>query len=112
VLINLVGNAIKFTARGRVSVEARGEEEGDGRRWLVLVVEDTGIGIAAADLARVFEPFTQVDSSPRRRYEGSGLGLSLSRRLVQTMGGTLSVRSQPGRGSAFTLRLPAEQVAG
>ena len=111
VLINLIGNAIKFTAGGRVSVEARGEEEA-GRRWLVVVVADTGIGIEAADLARIFEPFTQVDSSPRRRYEGSGLGLSLSRRLVQTMGGALAVRSQPGRGSVFTLRLPAEQFAG
>ena len=111
VLINLIGNAIKFTAGGRVSVEARGEEEA-GRRWLVVVVADTGIGIEAADLARIFEPFTQVDSSPRRRYEGSGLGLSLSRRLVQTMGGTLAVRSQPGRGSVFTLRLPAEPFAG
>ena len=110
-LINLIGNAIKFTAGGRVSVEARGEEEA-GRRWLVVVVADTGIGIEAADLARIFEPFTQVDSSPRRRYEGSGLGLSLSRRLVQTMGGTLAVRSQPGRGSVFTLRLPAEPFAG
>jgi len=107
VLIHLVGNAIKFTARGRVTIEVRADEEG-GRRWLALVVEDTGIGIAAVDLARIFEPFTQVDSSPRRRYEGSGLGLSLSRRLAQTMGGALLVRSQPGRGSAFTLRLPAE----
>jgi signal transduction histidine kinase len=107
VLINLVGNAIKFTADGRVTVEVRAEVEG-GRRWLSLIVEDTGIGIAAADLARIFDPFTQVDSTPRRRYEGSGLGLSLSRRLAQTMGGALSVRSQPGRGSAFTLRLPAD----
>ncbi len=107
VLINLVGNAIKFTAGGRIIIEVRSEEEG-GRRWLVLVVEDNGIGIDAADLARIFDPFTQVDSSPRRRYEGSGLGLSLSRRLAETMGGALTVRSMPGRGSAFTLRLPAE----
>jgi signal transduction histidine kinase len=107
ILVNLIGNAIKFTAGGRITVEARGEEEA-GRRWLVLIVEDTGIGIAPVDLARIFEPFTQVDSSPRRRYEGSGLGLSLSRRLAQTMGGALSVRSQAGRGSTFTLRLPAE----
>ena len=110
VLINLVSNAIKFTAGGRITVDASAVEDA-GRRWLVLVVEDEGIGIAATDLARIFDPFTQVDSSPRRRYEGSGLGLSLSRRLIQTMGGSLTVRSQPGRGSAFTLRLPAEQRA-
>jgi signal transduction histidine kinase len=109
VLINLVGNAIKFTVGGRISVAVRGEHDG-GRPWLLLVVEDTGIGIAPEDLARIFDPFTQVDSSPRRRYEGSGLGLSLSRRLAQNMGGALSVRSQPGRGSAFTLRLPAEDL--
>ncbi len=108
-LINLVGNAIKFTANGRVTVEVRGEEDATGC-WLVLIVEDTGIGIDAADLARIFEPFTQVDSSPRRRYEGSGLGLSLSRQLARTMGGALSVRSQRGRGSTFTLRLPAQHA--
>ena len=110
VLINLVGNAIKFTSNGRVAVHVRSEQAG-GRRWLVLVVEDTGIGISEADQKRIFEPFTQVDSSPRRRYEGSGLGLSLCKRLIEMMGGTITVRSQLGSGSAFTVRLPTAPPA-
>src|SRR5690606_34963061 len=71
VLINLVGNALKFTGNGRVVVHVRGEGEGESR-WLVFAVEDSGIGIRDADCRRIFEPFTQVDASPRRRYEGSG----------------------------------------
>lgn len=110
VLINLIGNAIKFTSHGRITVQVRSELEGS-RRWVILVVEDTGIGISEADLRRIFEPFTQVDSSPRRRYEGSGLGLSLCKRLVEMMDGTLTVRSHPGEGSAFTVRLPAALAA-
>jgi len=110
VLVNLVSNAIKFTSQGRVAVHARAEHE-DLRRWLVLVVEDTGIGISEADQRRIFDAFTQVDSSPSRRYEGSGLGLALCKRLVEMMGGTIAVRSQLGKGSAFTVRLPAAPPA-
>src|SRR5690606_1340479 len=73
VLINLVGNALKFTVRGRVTVHVRGETV-DLAHFLVFEVEDTGIGIREGDTRRIFEPFTQVDSSPRRRYEGTGLG--------------------------------------
>ncbi|MDC0722365.1 sensor histidine kinase [Nannocystis bainbridge] len=105
VLVNLVGNALKFTARGRVTVYVRGEADGDAQ-FVVFAVEDTGIGIREGDHKRIFEPFTQVDSSPRRRYEGTGLGLSLCKHLVEMMGGTIGVRSQVGQGSVFTVRLP------
>lgn len=101
-LINLVGNAIKFTSQGTVAITAAIDGES-----VVVTVEDTGIGIGELDLDRIFQPFTQVDASPRRRYEGSGLGLSLCKRLAEMMGGTLAVRSQLGRGSTFTWRLPA-----
>ncbi len=104
VLVNLVGNAIKFTSQGQVTITAA--IEGDGQA-VVVTVEDSGIGIGELDLDRIFQPFTQVDASPRRRYEGSGLGLSLCKRLAEMMGGTLAVRSQLGRGSTFTWRLPA-----
>ena len=103
VIVNLVGNAIKFTSQGRIAVTLTLEGEG---RAFVVSVEDTGIGISEVDLERIFDPFTQVDASPRRRYEGSGLGLSLCKRLAEMMGGSLGVRSQLGRGSTFTLRLP------
>jgi signal transduction histidine kinase len=106
VLINLVGNALKFTSRGRVTVHVRGERE-DLAHYLVVAVEDTGIGIREADCERIFEPFTQVDSSVRRRYEGTGLGLALCKSLVEMMGGTIAVRSSFGQGSVFTVRLPA-----
>ncbi|WAS93596.1 sensor histidine kinase [Nannocystis punicea] len=107
ILINLVGNALKFTARGRVTVHVRGETV-DLAHFVVFAVEDTGIGIRDGDHRRIFEPFTQVDSSPRRRYEGTGLGLALCKNLVEMMGGTIGVRSQFGHGSVFTVRLPAE----
>ncbi|MFY0537610.1 sensor histidine kinase [Nannocystis pusilla] len=110
VLINLIGNALKFTARGRVTVYVRGEEVGPAR-FVVFAVEDTGIGIREGDHRRIFEPFTQVDSSPRRRYEGTGLGLALCKHLVEMMGGSIGVRSEFGHGSVFTVRLPAEPPA-
>jgi signal transduction histidine kinase len=110
VLLNLVGNALKFTVRGRVTVHVRREAE-DLAHHLVIEVEDTGIGIRRTDHDRIFEPFTQVDSSVRRRYEGSGLGLTLCKSLVEMMGGRIAVRSQVGRGSVFTVRLPAEPPA-
>jgi signal transduction histidine kinase len=110
VLINLVGNALKFTARGRVTVHVRGETV-DLAQFVVFAVEDTGIGIRDGDHRRIFEPFTQVDSSPRRRYEGTGLGLALCKNLVEMMGGTIGVRSEFGRGSVFTVRLPAAAPA-
>jgi two-component system NtrC family sensor kinase len=98
VLLNLLSNAVKFTpSGGRVAVRAavRGP-------WVDVSVADTGIGIAADDLERIFEPFEQADSSLARHYEGTGLGLALSRSLMELMGGTLAVRSEPGHGAEFT----------
>ena len=101
VLSNLLGNAIKFTRDGRVSLIVAEDPGG-----IEVTVEDTGIGIPADKLESIFEPFMQVDSAFTRRYEGTGLGLAICRRLCALMGGSLTVRSTLGRGSAFTLRLP------
>ncbi|MEO7243800.1 MAG: PAS domain S-box protein, partial [Rubrivivax sp.] len=105
VLLNLVNNALKFTAQGEVRIEV--ERAG---RELLLRVHDTGIGIAAAALAGLFQPFRQVDNSLARTHEGTGLGLYLSRRLTELMGGRISVESTPGQGSCFTVSLPLPQV--
>ena len=99
----LAGNAVKFTpAGGHVRLEAAGDEAGG----LVFRVTDTGIGMEQADIPRAFEPFTQLESSFARRYPGSGLGLHLARLLAETIGATLDLESQPGRGTTATLRLP------
>ena len=100
VLMNLVANAVKFTAQGRVEVKASVRE---GR--LVLEVSDTGIGMSPEVQQRLFEPFHQADASTTRRFGGTGLGLVISRRLVEAMGGTLQVSSEAGRGSCFTVSL-------
>ena len=100
VLTNLVNNAVKFTPpQGRVRVVTRGREG-----WVEIRVIDSGIGIPAEELERIFEPFTRVEGGTDRR-EGSGLGLSLSRKLIEAMGGMLGVESTPGQGSSFTVRL-------
>ena len=107
ILRNLVSNALKFTEAGEVRVSARvlADERVSFR------VADTGVGIAAEDQARIFEDFAQVDGEVQRRRRGTGLGLPLSRKLAELLGGTLGVRSEPGRGSAFTLELPREYRA-
>ena len=99
---NLISNAVKFTDRGGVRIEAF---EKSGER-LVVKVSDTGIGIAPEDHARIFEPFTQVDSSVVRRFGGTGLGLAICRKVVALMGGTIEVASALGNGAAFTVDLP------
>ncbi|HEX6373613.1 MAG TPA: ATP-binding protein [Longimicrobium sp.] len=104
ILRNLVSNALKFTEAGEVRVSARAAE---GDR-IVFRVADTGVGIAAEDQARIFEDFAQVDGHVQRRRRGTGLGLPLSRKLAELLGGTLEVQSEPGRGSVFTLELPRE----
>ena len=105
ILLNLVGNALKFTPHGSVSISASTFAAEDGVR-LRLEVCDTGIGIAADQLASVFEKFTQADTSTTRRYGGSGLGLSITRELVGLMNGAIHVDSMPGVGSTFRVELP------
>jgi signal transduction histidine kinase len=108
VLLNLLSNAVKFTPRGEVRVAASALTLDDGRRQLRFAVSDTGIGIAEKDLERLFIPFQQLDGSPSRRYGGAGLGLAISKRLAELMGGEIHVESTPGQGSTFSFTLPAE----
>ncbi|MDG1490284.1 MAG: ATP-binding protein, partial [Planctomycetota bacterium] len=113
VLTNLAGNALKFTPGGLVRVQVdRGEDDGD-QAVLNFRVIDNGIGIEDAELERLFEAFTQADSSVSRRYGGTGLGLTISKLLVEGMGGRISASSAPGKGSTFefTLRLQRTKVA-
>jgi PAS domain S-box-containing protein len=104
ILFNLVGNALKFTERGFVRIASRVCPE-PGGALLTLTVEDSGVGMDAATRARLFQPFTQADSSTTRRFGGTGLGLSIVRRLAELMGGGVSAESTPGKGSRFTVTL-------
>jgi signal transduction histidine kinase/CheY-like chemotaxis protein len=101
-LINLAGNAVKFTAVGGVAIEASAEQLPDGVR-LVCAVRDTGVGIDLANAPRLFDEFAQVGGDAAHRSEGAGLGLAITRRLARAMGGDVSVKSTPGKGSVFTL---------
>jgi signal transduction histidine kinase/CheY-like chemotaxis protein len=109
VLTNLVGNAIKFTEAGEVVVEATDAVETGTQATITLRVRDTGIGISPDRQAAVFESFTQADGSTTRRYGGSGLGLAICRQLVELMGGTIRVQSEPGRGSTFSVTLTLDK---
>ena len=102
VLLNLLGNAIKFTDQGEVVLRVECDPHAEGPGSLLFTVRDTGIGIPRDKLAVIFERFTQVDSSMTRPYSGTGLGLTISRRLVERMGGRMWVESEPGRGSTFS----------
>jgi PAS domain S-box-containing protein len=104
IVLNLLSNALKFTPAGSVTIAATYDPRG---RTVTISVQDTGVGIAAEDQAKVFEDFRQLDSSPARGYGGTGLGLSICRRLSQMLGGTIDLESVSGEGSTFTLRLPA-----
>ena len=106
VLLNLVSNAVKFTERGGVVVDVA--RDPDAQASVRFEVRDTGIGIPAETLPKLFAPFVQADSSTARRFGGSGLGLAICKRLVEAMGGTLGVRSEPGRGSCFHFALPLQ----
>jgi CheY-like chemotaxis protein len=107
VLLNLLSNAAKFTAGGTVTLEVSREDTATQRSWIVFRVADTGIGMTSEQIDRIFQAFTQADSSIQAKYGGTGLGLTLSRRLCQTMGGDITVESEVGMGSTFTVRLPA-----
>jgi PAS domain S-box-containing protein len=112
ILTNLVGNAVKFTAAGRVRLAVEGRCGADGLRWeLGFSVSDTGQGIAPEALGRLFQPFTQADASTTRRFGGTGLGLSITKGLAELLGGSVEVTSTVGRGSRFTARLPIEAGA-
>jgi two-component system cell cycle sensor histidine kinase PleC len=104
IVLNLLSNALKFTPAGSVTMTASYDLK---TRTMVIAVRDTGVGISQADQRKVFEDFRQLDSSPTRGYGGTGLGLSICRRLSQMLGGSIDLVSDLGRGSTFTLRLPA-----
>jgi CheY-like chemotaxis protein len=106
ILINLLGNAIKFTDKGEVRLDVRLISEGRGSPRLEFVVSDTGIGMTQEQLARLFQPFAQADHSITERFGGTGLGLSVSKRLANLLGGDIRVQSEPGRGSTFVFELP------
>jgi len=112
VLINLAGNAIKFTKNGHVLIQVEGEKKGNGKAFLRFSVEDTGIGIPEDKLKIIFEKFTQMDTSNTRRYGGAGLGLTISKQIVELMNGTIGVSSAAGKGSTFwftlTLQIDAQ----
>jgi signal transduction histidine kinase/DNA-binding response OmpR family regulator len=104
IVLNLLSNACKFTKEGEVALRVR--KVVDGHDWVELAVADTGIGLTAEQQAQLFQDFTQADSLTARRYGGTGLGLAISRKLARMMGGDVTVASEPGKGSVFTVRLP------
>ena len=110
VLVNLLGNAAKFTERGEVVLAVRAPSVGDGRTELAFSVRDTGIGIPVSAMSRLFQSFSQVDASTTRKYGGTGLGLAISSRLVEMMGGRMWVESDVGTGSTFHFTVQVESV--
>ena len=111
ILLNLIGNAIKFTDHGRVVVKVSVEELNEDRVDVLICVEDSGIGISKADQKLLFQAFSQVESSDTRRFNGTGLGLMISQKLASLMDGDISMRSTSGQGSQFSLRLPFKLAA-
>lgn len=111
VLLNLISNAIKFTEQGRILVQAEVESETEDAAVITFSVTDTGIGISSDGLKVLFTPFTQVDGSSTRKVGGTGLGLTISKRLVELMGGSIRVESEAGKGSTFSFTIPFTRVA-
>jgi adenylate cyclase len=105
-LLNLMSNANKFTEKGTVTIAARQRQE-NGRDWITFSVADTGIGMTAEQMGKLFQEFSQASVTTASKYGGTGLGLVISRRFCQMMGGDITVASEPGKGSVFTVRLPA-----
>jgi len=104
-ILNLLSNAGKFTKKGRVTLQVT-REKGDAEDWIRIAVSDTGIGIRPDNLQKLFQDFNQGDASTSSKYGGTGLGLALSQNLCRMMGGDISVESEFGRGSRFTIRVP------
>jgi signal transduction histidine kinase len=104
ILLNLLSNACKFTKEGEIKLRAR--RVLDGRDWVEFAVADTGIGMTAEQQAKLFEEFAQADRITAQRFGGTGLGLAITRKLARMMGGDVTVTSEPGKGSVFTVRLP------
>jgi adenylate cyclase len=104
ILLNLLSNACKFTKDGEVALRAR--KVANGRDWIELSVADTGIGMTSEQQARLFEEFSQAERTTAQRFGGTGLGLAITRKLARMMGGDVTVTSEPGKGSVFTVRLP------
>jgi signal transduction histidine kinase len=104
-LLNLMSNANKFTDHGTITLASRQGQE-DGRDWVIISVADTGIGMTAEQMGKLFQEFSQADASTTRKYGGTGLGLAISKRFCQMMGGDITVESELGIGSVFTMRLP------
>jgi signal transduction histidine kinase len=104
-LLNLMSNANKFTERGTITIDAHHQQE-NGGDWIALAVTDTGIGMTPEQMDKLFQEFSQASSSTASKYGGTGLGLAISKRFCQMMGGDITVASEPGRGSTFTIRLP------
>jgi len=104
-LLNLMSNANKFTERGSIAINARQDRE-DGRDCITIEVADTGIGMTPEQMGKLFQEFSQASSGTAAKYGGTGLGLVISKRFCQMMGGDITVESEPGRGSTFTIRVP------
>jgi signal transduction histidine kinase len=110
ILLNLLSNACKFTERGQVSLKVR-RAVLDGGSWIEFAVADTGIGMTPEQMAKLFEEFSQADATKARQYGGTGLGLAITRKLSRMMGGDVTVTSEVGKGSVFTICLPAGTAA-
>jgi signal transduction histidine kinase len=108
ILLNLLDNAAKFTRQGRITFSIARERVADGAEWICFRVADTGIGMTTGQVLDLFQPFAQADDATTREYGGSGLGLTISHRFCQMMGGEIIIESEVDRGSVFIVRLPAE----
>jgi signal transduction histidine kinase len=106
-LLNLLSNASKFTQKGTITLEAA-RAAASGRDWVTVHIRDTGIGMSPEQLQKLFQPFTQADASTTRKFGGTGLGLTICRKFAQMMGGDVTVESELGKGSTFTLQVPAQ----
>ena len=111
IIINLISNAAKFTQRGQIALEVTQSDDSEGAVWIDFAVRDSGIGMTPEQVGKLFQAFTQADASTTRKYGGTGLGLTISKRFAEMMGGEISVQSEADKGSTFTLRVPAHVQA-